>query len=473
MKADMSAGINWNSIEKEAADILVRYLHINTTNPPGNETAGAVFLKSLLEREGIACEIFESKPGRGSVISGFKGSGSMADVLLLHHIDVVPAEADKWLHPPFSGAVIDGDIWGRGAVDCKSLGVMELMAMVLLKRQGFEPEKKILYAATADEEIGGVWGVQWLLKHHPEKLRTHYVINEGVGLGFSNDTGTMYLCQVAEKAACWTRITFRGRPGHASVPHDDNCVVHMACAVQALAGHGFPVKITAPVEKFLRGFAAMQQYMPEAECAGLLDPARCEAVLARIAEPVLRRIIAALVKNTAVPTLIAGGSKTNVIPGECYCEVDCRILPGETPEHFKKTLAEILDAHGCGDYTIEMSGSLASASPCDTDFYRVLEQSFTRHDPSAHMLPYMSPGATDSRFFRQLGIPCYGVQMEPSIGAIDRIHGHNERTSIKQLTFGIKVLYDALKIFCFESRSRGRCDGINILTGIQQKKKNH
>lgn len=446
----MTGSIDWSCVEKEAVGLLVAYLQINTTNPPGNETAGAVFLKEVLEREGIACEVFESAPGRGSLISVFAGSGAAADVLLLHHIDVVPAEADKWLHPPFSGVVIGDEIWGRGAMDCKSLGIMELMAFVLLKRQGLEPEKKILYVATADEEVGGTWGAQWLLQHHRDKLRTRYVVNEGMGLGFSNGARTMYLCQVAEKAACWTRITFRGRPGHASVPHDDNCVVAMARAVQALAEHRFPVKITAPVEKFLRGFAAVQQFMPEAGCAGLLDPDRCQAVLERIAEPVLRRIIAALVKNTAVPTLIAGGSKTNVIPGQCYCEVDCRILPGETPEQLKKTLAAILDTHGCGDYSIEMTGTLASESPCDTDFYRVLEHSFTRTDPTARMLPYMSPGATDSRFFRELGIPCYGVQMEPSIDAIDRIHGHNERTSIRQLTFGIRVLHDALKTFCYE-----------------------
>jgi acetylornithine deacetylase/succinyl-diaminopimelate desuccinylase-like protein len=447
----MAFAIDWAAVEKEAVELLRAYLQINTTNPPGNETAGAIFLKGVLEREGIACEIFESAPCRGSLISAFAGGGA-ADVLLLHHIDVVPAEADKWLHPPFSGAVINGEIWGRGAVDCKSLGIMELLAFVLLKRQGLEPEKRIIYAATADEEIGGTWGVQWLLKHHPDKLRTRHVINEGVGLGFSNDTSTVFLCQVAEKAACWTRITFRGRPGHASVPHNENCVVAMARAVKALADYGFPIKITAPVEKFLRGFAAVQQFMPEADCAGLLDPTRCGAVLKRIADPVLRRIIAALVRNTAVPTLITGGSKTNVIPGQCCCEVDCRILPGETPEQFKQTLADILDRHGCGDYSIKMSGSLASESSCDTDLYRVLEKSFRKNDPLACMLPYMSPGATDSRFFRQLGIPCYGVQMEPSIDTIDRIHGHNERTSIQQLTFGIKVLYDAVKTFCYENR---------------------
>ena len=449
----MNSTIDWAAVEKEAVELLSAYLQINTTNPPGNETAGALFLKSLLEREGIAAEVIEPEPGRGSVISGYAGAEAAAEVLLLHHIDVVPAEADKWLHPPFSGAVIDGEIWGRGALDCKSLGIMELMAFLLLKRQGLHPERKIIYAATADEEIGGACGAQWLLQHHADKLRTRYVINEGVGLGFSNDRHNVYLCQVAEKAACWTRITFKGRPGHASVPHDDNCVVHMAKAVQALAAYKFPVKITAPIEAFLRGFAAVQQFMPEADCAGLLFPNLCETVLKRIPDPVLRRIISALVRNTAVPTLVSGGSKTNVIPGECYCEVDCRILPGETPREFKAALAAILDACGCGKYTLEMSGSLASASPYDTGLYRVLEKSFQAHDSRARLLPYMSPGATDSRFFRQLGVPCYGVQMEASTEAIDRIHGHNERTGIDHLTFGIKVLYSALKTFCFENKT--------------------
>ncbi len=445
----MSNSIDWDAVEKEAAELLSAYLQINTTNPPGNETSGAVFLKNLLEREGIAAEMIGPEPDRLSIISEYSGA-EPADVLLLHHLDVVPAEADKWQHPPFSGAVIDGEIWGRGAMDCKNLGIMELMAFMLLKRQGLEPERKILYAATADEEAGGSWGVSWLLQHHADRLRCRHVINEGVGLGFANDRHTVYLCQVAEKATCRTRITFRGRPGHGSVPHDDSCIVHMARAVQALAGHEFPVKIAAPIKGFLSGFAAVQHFMPEEECRGLLDPSRCQAVLDRIPDPVLRRIIAAMVKNTAVPTLIAGGSRGNVIPGECSCEVDCRILPGETPEELRATLAAILDACGCGEYTLEVSGNLASASPGDTDLYRVLEKSFEKHAPRARMLPYMSPGATDSRFFRSLGIPCYGVQMEASIDAIDRIHGHNERTSIGSLRFGIQVLYSALKTFCFK-----------------------
>jgi acetylornithine deacetylase/succinyl-diaminopimelate desuccinylase-like protein len=213
------------------------------------------------------------------------------------------------------------------------------------------------------------------------------------------------------------------------------------------------VSITAPVRAFLEGFAALQQFMPQADCAGLLDPARCEAVLERIPDPVLRRIVSALVRNTAVPTVVSGGSKTNVIPGECFCEVDCRILPGETPEGLRRTIEAVLDGQGCRDYAVEMSGSLASASPFDTGLYRVIQESFARHDARAKMLPYMSPGATDSRYFRQLGVPCYGLQMDASTEAVDRIHGHNERIAAERLTFGIKVLHSALKTFCYEDRS--------------------
>lgn len=446
----MTSPIDWTAVEQEAVDLLSAYLRIDTTNPPGNETAGALFLKEKLAAEGIEARVLGPEPGRCSVISRYAGIGDAADVLLLHHIDVVPAEADRWRHPPFSGAVVDGEIWGRGAVDCKSLGIMELMAFALLKRQGLEPEKKIIYAATADEEAGGDCGVSWLLQHHAGLLRTRHVINEGVGLGFSNDRANVYLCQVAEKASCWTRITFTGRPGHASVPHGDNCVVHMARAAEALASHAFPVRITGPIEDLFAGFAAVQQFMPEDECRGLLDPDRCAAVLARIPDPVLRRIMAALVTTTAVPTVVSGGGKVNVIPAQCTLEVDCRILPGETPDGLKAALAAVLDARGCGEYTIDMAGSHATASSRDTALYRALAQSFQACDPRARLLPYMSPGATDSRFFRNLGVPCYGVQMEASTDAVDRMHGHNERTGIDHLTFGIRVLYAALKTFCFE-----------------------
>jgi acetylornithine deacetylase/succinyl-diaminopimelate desuccinylase-like protein len=224
----------------------------------------------------------------------------------------------------------------------------------------------------------------------------------------------------------------------------------MARALQALAAHEFPVVMTPPMEAFFRGFAAVQQFLPGAACADLLDPARCQAALDRLPDPVLRHVLSALVRTTAVPTVAAAGSKTNVIPGECSCEVDCRILPGQTPDELRAAIEAILDGAGCRDYAIDMVGSVASASPIDTELYRAVERSFSAHDGRARVLPYMSPGATDSRFFRKLGVPCYGLQMDCSTQAAELIHGHNERIAAERLTFGIKVLHGALKNFCYE-----------------------
>ena len=236
--------IDWNAVEKEAVELLSRYIQINTINPPGNELAGARFLQEIFAQEGIACEVFESDKGRGSLITQFSGSGSIPDILLLHHIDVVPVEEDKWEHPPLSGKVLNGEVWGRGALDCKSLGIMQVMAFLLLKRQGLSPQQHIVLAATADEEAGSTWGAEWLMQHVPEKLAARGVINEGGGLGLKTGRSNLHFCQVAEKGVCWVRISFQGKPGHGSLPHDSNCVVEMARAIEALAGYRPPFVVT-------------------------------------------------------------------------------------------------------------------------------------------------------------------------------------------------------------------------------------
>lgn len=439
--------IAWDSVEREATDLLIKYIRINTTNPPGDETAGAKFLQDIFQKDQVRCDIYESLPGRGNLISQYLGENDIPEIILLHHIDVVPAEEKKWQHPPFAGVVIDGEIWGRGAVDCKSLGVMELMAFVLLKRQGLFPEKHVVYAATADEEAGGTWGVPWLMDKHPEKLKTRYVINEGVGLGFDTEKSRLYLCQVAEKGPCWIKINFEGRPGHGSLPHDDNCVVEMAKAIDALAGHDFPICITAPVKKFIYGLAPEQGFMPEEEFLGLLDESRSIKVLEKIPLKRLRQMLAATLKNTAVPTVAIAGGKTNVIPSECYCEVDCRMLPGTTSEDILKNIEAVLKAKGCRNFSIEFTGKATpSESPTDTPLYKALEMSFAKNDPKAKVVPYLSPGATDSRFFREKGIPAYGIQVESSIESAEGIHGHDERIKAENLTMGIKVLYDTITL---------------------------
>lgn len=449
-KAMAGKQIDWNAVEKEAVDLLCRYIQINTINPPGNELAGAKFLKKVLGGNGIAAELFESDRGRANLITRFMGDrGDKPEILLLHHIDVVPVEEDKWVHPPLSGRVIDGEVWGRGALDCKSLGIMQLMAVMLLKRQGLSPEKRIVLAATADEEAGSTWGAGWLMQHVPEKLKARYVINEGGGLGLSTKRGNLHFCQVAEKGVCWVRITFSGKPGHASLPHGSNCVVQMSMAIEALSSYDAAWVVTEPAEKFIRGLAHGQDFLPAAEFVNLLDPAQCGALIARLPAGILQQVLNASLRNTFTPTITKAGAKTNVIPGECYCEIDCRMLPGMKPEAIRKTMEKVLKAKGCRNFTIQMlHTSLPSASPMDTPLYRAFEKNLKKHDPKALLIPYMSSGATDSRFFREQGITAYGMQMESSLESMERMHGHNERIAITNLVMGVKVLYDTVREFC-------------------------
>jgi len=443
--------LEWEKVQEEAVQLLSDYLKVDTTNPPGKELAGARFLAGVLEKEGLSARVLESQPDRGNVVSTMKGKEGLLPLILLHHIDVVPAEAEKWKYPPYSGAVVDGEIWGRGAQDCKSLGVIELLAFLLLKREGFQPRRDIVFMATADEETGGKWGVGWLFQNHPELVKAEYVINEGGGMGMVVGQKNVYSCQTAEKGICWLKLTFRGRPGHGSIPHDDNCVIKMARAIERIAAYRSPLRRTPTTENFIKGIAQEQSFLPSFKLKQLLNPLFSRWVESRISEPGLKGMVGAILRNTFVPTVVQGGQKTNVIPSECSCQVDCRILPGVTPEMIRNELKGLL--HDFRDYEVEiLQTSPASESPADNVLYRALDKALQQVDPRARMVPTMLTGATDSRFFRDGGAVAYGFQPMTATRNLseylNRVHGHDERISARDLLFGTKVLYQVLKDFC-------------------------
>jgi acetylornithine deacetylase/succinyl-diaminopimelate desuccinylase-like protein len=443
--------MEWDKVKEEACGILRGYIQIDTTNPPGNEMAGARFLQGLLEKEGLSTVVLESQPGRGNLISTLGGSEGHLPLILLNHIDVVPAEADLWKHPPYSGVILDGEIWGRGAQDCKSLGVVELMAFVLLQREGFLPKRSIVYMATADEEAGGKWGVEWLFQNHPAMMKAEYVINEGGGLGVAIGRRHVYTCQTAEKGICWLKLTFHGRPGHGSIPHDDNCVIKMGQAIERIGTYRSPVRRTLTATQFIKGFAAEQGFSRSILTQQLLSPLFSGLAEKGIPDPGLRGLVGAILRNTFTPTVVRGGQKTNVIPSECSCEIDCRMLPGVDPEMIQREVRELLGDFR--DFEVEiLQTSPASESPTDNPFYRALEKNLQRLDPKAKMIPAMQTGATDSRLFRKNGAGAYGFQAIPPAANLadflSRIHGHNERISMDSLLFGTRVLYEFLKDFC-------------------------
>jgi acetylornithine deacetylase/succinyl-diaminopimelate desuccinylase-like protein len=443
--------VDWGKIKEEAVTILSDYIKVDTTNPPGKETAGARYLQGLLEREGFSATVLESQPGRGNLICTLQGKDGLSPLVLLHHMDVVPAEAEKWMHSPYSGAVVDGEVWGRGAQDCKSLGVIELLAFLLLKREGIQPKRDIVYMATADEETGGKWGVGWLFQIHPKMMKAEYVINEGGGVGMLVGQRHVYTCQTAEKGICWLKLTFRGRPGHGSVPHDDNCIVKMAKAVERISSYRSRLRHTPTTEDFIKGIAEEQRFPRSFFIKQLLNPLFSTAVQKRIPDPGLKGLVGAILRNTFVPTVVQGGQKTNVIPSECSCQVDCRILPGVTPEMIKTELRDLL--FDFRDFEIEiLQTSPASESGTDNALYPALERTLKQMDPKAKMIPTMLPGATDSRYFRDQGTAAYGFQPTPPLDNLSeylsRVHGHDERIDTESLLFGTRVLYEVLKDFC-------------------------
>jgi acetylornithine deacetylase/succinyl-diaminopimelate desuccinylase-like protein len=395
--------------------------------------------------------VLEPRPDRANLICCLKGTEAEPPIILLHHIDVVPAEADKWRQRPYSGAVIEGEIWGRGAQDCKSLGVMELVALLLLKREGFRPRRNIVYLATADEEAGGKWGVDWLFQNHPERMKAGFVINEGGGLGMVMGAKHVYTCQTAEKGICWMKLTFRGQPGHGSIPRDDNCIVRMAQAIERISSHRSSLRRTPTTIHFIRGIAAEQVFPRSFLIKQLLNRILSSAVQKRLPDQGLRDMAGAILRNTFVPTVVQGGQKTNVIPSECSCQIDCRILPGVDPEMVKAELRSLLSDFK--NYELEiLQAHSASESPVDSPLYQTFEKTLKRLDQKSKMIPFMQTGATDSRFFRLTGAMAYGFQpMVPTDSLaeyLSRVHGHDERISTESLLFGTQVLYEVLKDFC-------------------------
>ncbi|MEO9255685.1 MAG: M20/M25/M40 family metallo-hydrolase, partial [Tepidiformaceae bacterium] len=326
----MARGIDWDAATAEATSLLREYLRIDTSNPPGNESKAVRFIGELLSAEGIPFETVESAPERGNLFARL--GPAEGGVCLLNHTDVVPVEREFWDVDPFGGDLTEGMIWGRGALDMKGMGIIELMTFVLLKRQGIVLKKGLSFLAAADEEAGSTFGVTWLAEHRPQWMDTELVINEGAyGLTTDRPRQTQ-LFQIApsEKIPLWLKLTVRGRPGHGSVPHGDNCAEHL---VQALE------RVTLWQQE-LRLIPLMESHVSAMREAGLMRGEGEDAVL-RSAErsPALR----ARLSNTISLTTISTGIKVNVIPAEATATLDCRLLPDVEPDAFLEELRAVIN----------------------------------------------------------------------------------------------------------------------------------
>ncbi|MEP7356573.1 MAG: M20/M25/M40 family metallo-hydrolase, partial [Anaerolineales bacterium] len=297
---------NWPEVTAETIRHLQTLLRMDTTNPPGNESVAAEYLAAILQAEGIEPLLLESTPGRGNVIARLKGTGEAPPLLLYSHTDVVPAEPSYWTHPPFGGEIADGMVWGRGALDMKDDVAEQLMVMLTLKRQGVALKRDVIYAATADEEIGGLdgFGVSWLVRHHPDLLRAEFGLSEVGGHNTLFAEKRVYLIQVAEKGTCWLKVRAHGRPGHGSLPHNDNAVLHLTRALNQLAANGLPYHLTGAASAFLDAASrAAGSGSPLAQLLhGLKQPVEAERTFQlELQGHELYSALYAMLHNTATP----------------------------------------------------------------------------------------------------------------------------------------------------------------------------
>lgn len=442
-------------VEEEVTALLSDLIRINTTNPPGNETLAAKYLAKTLEEEGFKCEILESSPGRGNVITRLKGTRGKPSLLLLSHLDVVAADPKEWSVDPFSGLVKDGFVWGRGAMDMKSMTAMEVMVLKLLKRNGVKLKGDVILAATADEEKGGEYGAGWLARNHPEKVRADYVINEGGGHAVPVNGKNVFTIQTAEKGILWFKVKAKGRPGHGSVPGAaDNAILRMNKVVDRLGNYRAEIMLTPTVKQFLAVMAEEQREAKEALTFLLQNPAKADEVLDLLAQKdkAMAEELRAMLRMTIAPTIIHGGVKENIIPSECEAVFDCRILPGQTTTEALNRVKELLKDIGLDKLDFEIiQANEPSESPMNTPLYRIMAETLKEFEPNCAVAPILLTGGTDSRFFRRMGATCYGFQPTlsdlPYGEILKMVHGIDERISTRNLVFGTSVLYNVVEKF--------------------------
>lgn len=417
------------------ASDLIRIDTTNTGDPAtlAGERVAAEYVADKLAEVGYETTYVESgdHPGRGNVIARLPGSGSDRGGLLVHgHLDVVPADASEWSVHPFSGAVQDGYVWGRGAVDMKDMLAMSLAVARRFKRDGITPKRDIVFAFLADEEAGGLQGAQWLADHRPELFEgCTEAISEVGGYSVTFQDGVRaYLVQTAEKGIRWLKLRTRARAGHGSMVHDDNAVTQLAEAVAKLGRHRFPLVLNESVREFLDGVT---------ELTGWDFPADdLDGSVAKLGN--LSRIVGATLRDTANPTMLTAGYKHNVIPSVAEAAVDCRILPGRE-EAFDRELAELLGP--------DVEREWVGLPPVETKFegrlVDMMSTSLIAEDPAAKTLPYMMSGGTDAKSFSRLGMNCYGfapLRLPAELDFSALFHGVDERVPVDALRFGTRVL---------------------------------
>ena len=420
-----------NNENHDPVKLLSDLIRIDTSNPPGNEEAAVQFLEALLLKEGIKAEIFSPEPRRANILARLKGKMRGSPVILLGHLDVVPAHDEGWMAPPFSGAVQDGFIYGRGAIDMKSQVVCQLLSFIGIHREGILPERDLIFLATADEEASGEMGAEYMLEKVEDLRHASFVLSEGGSI--LEEAGVWHAqVSVAEKKVCQFMLRAGGTGGHGSMPHGDNANDKILRAANRIISTRLPLKPTKLVTRYMNGLLQGRKIagMRFSNLKDALRNIRFRAFVEH--DPLLN----AMLRNTVTATMLKSGDKVNVIPTEATACFDARILPEESHEGFLDRMRKIA---GPEVELLLTNRTDSAASPHDTPYFRRIAAAVRKIKGDIPVLPILTTGATDLRHFRNLGIPAYGffpiaLPKEEEM----RMHGLNERLSVANLMEGLK-----------------------------------
>jgi acetylornithine deacetylase/succinyl-diaminopimelate desuccinylase-like protein len=419
------------SLRDEVIALLQALLRLDTVNPPGNETKAAELLRDYLARSGVECELYAREPHRANLVARIKG-GDGPSLAFLSHTDTVLADPAEWERDPWSGDLVDGEVWGRGALDMKDQVAASAVAFASLAREGFRPSGDLVLVVVADEEVGGDdgHGLVWLCREHPDAARCDYALNEGGGERLVLGGRPFYLCATAEKMSAPFKVRVHGRSGHASMPGiADNALVKSARYLEALGAYAPPRELIPEAKGLLE--AVLGEVPPLEEA---LD--RAAAV-----HPMLPALVEPLLSLTLSPTMIDASHQRNVIPAVCEITVDCRLLPEMSPADVEPLIRAAL---GNGRYDLEFEEAVGGTrSPLATPLWDALEEFTAGLEPDARLAPMACPGFTDSHFLREAyGTTAYGFfpirSMEAEL-ATKLVHSANERIAVDDLELGVDM----------------------------------
>jgi acetylornithine deacetylase/succinyl-diaminopimelate desuccinylase-like protein len=433
----------------DAVRLCQALLRLDTTNPPGQERAAADLIATELKKVGVEHQIFESAPGRANLVARLRSKAPKhAPILVSAHLDVVEADPATWTHPPFAGTIADGFLWGRGALDMKNMAAMCTAILCAFARDGVALDRDLIFAAVADEEAGCDFGSKWLVDHHPDLVCAEYALGEVGGFTMHLGGARLYPVQVAEKGVAWLRARVRGEPGHGSMPRDDSAVIRLAAAIARLGTTRLPVHVTPTMREFLAAAAGRAPRLLRPLLQRLLSPRITPTILKMLPDRGLARSLGAMLSNTASPTVLRAGSKTNVIPGVAECELDGRTLPGQTTADIIRELGAVLGP----DVELEVIREAPPlvTEPAASPLWDTIAAVIGERDPGAHVVPYLMPGYTDGKQFARLGARWYGfspVKLPPGLRFADLYHGNDERVPVDGLRWGTEVLADVLRRF--------------------------